>query len=421
MTGDGARRLLVHDYAGHPFQVQLSRELARRGHEVLHLHFGGFQTPKGPLARRADDPQTFAVEGLSIGEPFQKYRYARRLIQERRYGSVLAERILGFAPDVVISANSPLDAQVAAQKASDRCGARFVFWIQDVYSVAIAKTLRQRAPVIGPLVARRFTRLEQQTLRGSDAVVAITADFVPLLTTWGVSADRITVIENWAPLDDIRPLPKVNEWSRMHGLADKRVVMYSGTLGLKHDPAAFLSLAAGLADNDNVRVVVISEGLGADWLRERSADHPNLVLLPFEPFDAMSRVLASGDVLMAVLEPEAGVFSVPSKVLSYLAAGRPILGSIPADNLAAQIIVREGAGRIVAPGHPDDLLVAARELLADAGARRAAGANARAYAEAAFDIGRIADRFQAVLIPEGAGIPAFARRSLADPFVGTRQ
>ncbi len=421
MTGDGGRRILVHDYAGHPFQVQLSRELARRGHEVLHLHFGDFQTPKGPLARRADDPEAFTVEGLGIGEPFQKYRFARRLIQERKYGSVLARRILEFAPDAVISGNAPLDAQEAARTASRRCGARFVFWIQDVYSVAVTRTLRQKAPVIGPLVARRFTRLEQHTLRGSDAVVAITADFVPLLTTWGVSGDRITVIENWAPLDDIRPFPKDNEWSRAHGLANRRVLMYSGTLGLKHDPGVFLALASGLVDDDDVRVVVISEGLGADWLRERAADHPNLVLLPFQPFDAMSQVLASGDILMAVLEPEAGIFSVPSKVLSYLAAGRPILGSIPADNLAARIIVREGAGRIVAPGHPGDLLVAARELLADADARRAAGANARAYAEAAFGIGRIADRFQAVLIPEGARMPACDRRSLADPSLGTRQ
>ena len=177
IAGEGQRtsRVLVHDGSGHPFQVQLSRELARRGHEVLHLHFADFQTPKGPLAPRADDPHTFAVQGLGIGEPFQKYRFGRRLVQERRYGAVLARRIREFAPDVVIAANTPLDAQEAARKASHRTGARFVLWLQDVYSVAITRKVRTRAPVIGPLVAHRFTRLEQRTLRSSDAVVAITA------------------------------------------------------------------------------------------------------------------------------------------------------------------------------------------------------------------------------------------------------
>ena len=43
-------RILVSDYSGHPFQVQLSRELARRGHEVIHSYSAGFQTPKGNLA-----------------------------------------------------------------------------------------------------------------------------------------------------------------------------------------------------------------------------------------------------------------------------------------------------------------------------------------------------------------------------------
>lgn len=42
-------RILICDYSGHPFQVELSRGLAARGHAVLHLHFADFQTPKGNL------------------------------------------------------------------------------------------------------------------------------------------------------------------------------------------------------------------------------------------------------------------------------------------------------------------------------------------------------------------------------------
>ena len=96
---------------------------------------------------------------------------------------------------------------------------------------------------------------------------------MPTLTSWGVDARRITVIENWAPLDDLRPMDKVNAWSRVHGLADKRVIMYCGTLGLKHDPASFIALADAFSDDNDARVVVISEGLGADWLAKRSGAH----------------------------------------------------------------------------------------------------------------------------------------------------
>ncbi len=399
-------RIVVHDYAGHAFPVQLSRSLASRGHEVLHLHYADFQTPKGPLERRHDDPATLSIEGLTLGQPFRKYRFVRRLIQERRYGSVLARRIADYAPDVVISGGTPLDGQAAACAAAHRADAGFVFWIQDLYSVAIGRALRRIVGAVGPPLAYRFTRLEQRTLRRSDEVVAITDDFVPILTGWGIDAGRITVIENWASVDGIRPLAKDNEWSRTQGLADKRVVMYAGTLGLKHDPSVFVPLAQGLSAYDDVRVVVVSEGLGADWLKERSDDHPNLILLPFQPFEQMSQVLATGDIMLAILEPTAGVFSVPSKVLAYLAAGRPILGVLPADNLAARIIECSGAGQLVPTGDPRRLLEAASALLADEDTRRLWGESGRAYARATFDITAITDRFESVIGSAARSAPA---------------
>ena len=102
-------------------------------------------------------------------------------------------------------------------------------------------------------------------------------------------------------------------------------------------------------------------------------------------------------MLVAILEPEAGVFSVPSKVLTYHCAGRPILGSIPAENLAARIITREGSGVVTEPGDVDAFVEAARRLLADDELREDMGERARRYAEKAFDINRIGDEFEAVL------------------------
>ena len=70
-------------------------------------------------------------------------------------------------------------------------------------------------------------------------------------------------IENWAPVDELPARPRENEWARRHGLDGKPVLLYSGTLGLKHDPGLLHRLAEALPE---VAVVVASEGLGADWL-----------------------------------------------------------------------------------------------------------------------------------------------------------
>jgi glycosyltransferase involved in cell wall biosynthesis len=389
-------RILLHDYSGHAFLVQLARQLARDGHQVLHVHFPGFQTPKGALAPSPDDPPGFETRGLALPGAFAKYSFVRRLGQELDYGRRLAATILDWKPEIVFSANATLDPQHLAWRAAKRIGAPFVFWVQDINSVAIARILSRKLPVIGHLVAARYAALEKKLLRGSARAIVITEDFVPILERWGVPRARIDVVENWAPREELPPQPRDNPWARAHGLADKLVFLYSGTIGLKHDPGLLLAAAERFRDRPDIRVVVVSEGLGADWLRANGAGLPNLVLLPFQPFADLPQVVASGDVLMAVLDPDAGIYSVPSKVLTYLCAGRPLLAAMPAENLASRIVLRESAGLVVPPGDRAAFVAAAERLAADPELRATLARNAIAFADRSFDIAKVARRIEAI-------------------------
>ena len=128
-TGQSSRalRVVVHDYVGHPFQVQLSRELARRGMDVLHLHCGSFRTGKGDVDD-AGDPR-LRVEGITLSREFARYSPWTRLRQEREYGTKASARIREFRPDVVLSGNTPLLAQKRLLSETKRLGSRFVFWL----------------------------------------------------------------------------------------------------------------------------------------------------------------------------------------------------------------------------------------------------------------------------------------------------
>ena len=86
-------RIVVHDYAGHPNEVYMSRELARRGHDVLHLYAGSIETPRGELVKTPSDPPTFEVDGVFHTKPFLKHTYVRRQLQEIEYGRLLVNRI----------------------------------------------------------------------------------------------------------------------------------------------------------------------------------------------------------------------------------------------------------------------------------------------------------------------------------------
>ena len=393
------RRILVHDYAGHPFQIQISRELAARGHTVLHVHSASVQTPQGALTRRANETDRFGVQAITLSATIEKAAYFRRYWQERRYGAHLARAIRDFRPAVVISANTPLEAQARALRAARRADARFVFWLQDIQSVGFERTLQTRLGLAGALAARRFGRLERALLCASDHVVAISDDFLEILAGFGVPRQSTTVIENWASMAELPLRARDNPWAREQGIADKFCFLYSGTLGLKHDPELLVALADRYRAIHDVAVVVVSEGAGADYLARRKTELglSNLRVLPFQPYVALPDVMASADVLVALLERAAGVFSVPSKVLSYLCAGRAMLLAVPADNLAAKIVRRSAAGAVTDPDDRDAFLRAAERLRAGPEIRAAMASNAIKYAMQMFDIGAIGDRFEALL------------------------
>jgi glycosyltransferase involved in cell wall biosynthesis len=178
------------------------------------------------------------------------------------------------------------------------------------------------------------------------------------------------------------------------------VFLYSGTLALKHNPELLIQLALELRQEPNAVVVVVSEGLGRNHLESRKQELqlPNLLLIDFQPFESLPDVIASADVLIAMVDKDAGAFSVPSKVLAYLCAARPLLLSVPQSNLAARIVTENSAGLVVDPDDVDRFVQSALHLASNRERALELASHARAYAVSTFDITKITDRFESVLL-----------------------
>ena len=395
-------RINLHDYSGHPFQAQLARELAARGHEVVHTHAAQYETGHGQLKRLPDDPEGLEFESITASAPLIKYSPLRRTRFELSYARAWRQRLETQEFDLIIACNIPLFALARMQPYFRRRNLPWMLWHQDIYSLGVAgEANRQLPPAAAKAVKELAQRLEQNQIKNSRAVVAIGDEFVRQYERWGLRTDHAHVIGNWAPLDELVPGARDNDWSRLQHLPTEPVrLLYAGTLGRKHNPA----LLVELLDDARVRGVnafltVISEGVGADQLVQMCVGRTDVKILGYQDADYFSDVLASADILIALLEPDAANFSVPSKVLSYLSAGRPIIALVPDGNPAA-LDVNE-AGGCVAPPTSEGAIEAAGWLAGiknDKAALAILGRRARALAEQRFDITRIGDEFEEILL-----------------------
>ncbi|MDT4933879.1 MAG: hypothetical protein QOK11_1771 [Pseudonocardiales bacterium] len=395
-------RLNLHDFSGHPFQAQLARTLAARGHEVLHGYSAQYITGHGRLEVGAQDPAGLRIEGLSAAAPMVKYSPVGRTRFELAYARAWKWQLDAEQFDVVVACNVPLFALARMRRYFARRSQPWVLWHQDVYSLGVAAEAARKLPApVANAVRNRVERIERAQIESADAVVAIGEPFREQYARWGARRDHVTVIPNWAPLDELVPGRRDNPWGRRHGLPVEPVrLMYAGTLGRKHNPLLLLDLLDGArARGVDVTLIVVSEGVGADDLAAASAGRSDVRILGYQPAEELGDVLASADVMVALLEPDAAQFSVPSKVLSYLSVGRPTIALVPGANPCAED-VRAAGGYVAEPDQAGAHEAAAWLAMFshDPGGFTVLGERARALAVKRFDIDLISSKFEEILV-----------------------
>jgi len=136
--------------------------------------------------------------------------------------------------------------------------------------------------------------------------------------------------------------------------------------------------ARRLAGRDDVVFVINGGGSGLDELRRRAEGLPNVRFVGYQATERLPEVLRAADLHVVPLRAGLGSSSVPSKLYSILAAGRPVLASVDAGTEVARVLETAGAGVSVPPDDQtafdralDELLAAPERLVAQGDAGRA--------------------------------------------------
>jgi glycosyltransferase involved in cell wall biosynthesis len=106
----------------------------------------------------------------------------------------------------------------------------------------------------------------------------------------------------------------------------------------------------------------------------------NLHFLPLQPDDIFPSVLAAADMLVVNQRGTVTDMSLPSKLTSYFAAGRPVVAAAASNSETAREITLSRGGLVVAPDNPSALLDGLMRVACDAGLTQHLASNAQAFA-----------------------------------------
>jgi glycosyltransferase involved in cell wall biosynthesis len=387
------------DYGCHGFCFRLALKMRERGLAVDYVVNGSLESPNLSSLPSWTEQAPALVRNIICERPYGKMGLRDRLKGELEWGRRCVALLEETRPEAIIVTCVPLTAVTAIHRWALSRKVPFIYWLQDIQSRAIHDLLGRKLGMPGRTLGAFAHIWEQDILEQSDMVITIAPGHEKELPPAVRRSGRHALLENWANIEESPEHPVANSWSCAHGLHQTANILYSGTLGLKHDLNTFYALAKRFQPRPDVRIVIVSSGQAAEKVQAKamSLGLKNLVVLPFQPYAEVPKVLASAAVLIAPLDASAGAFCVPSKILSYLCAARPTVLAIDKSNAAAQTIRNAGAGYVVPSGQTNAFVESVETLLNDPDLRLQLGRSARAYAEKTFAIENVIQRFLEIL------------------------
>ena len=175
-----------------------------------------------------------------------------------------------------------------------------------------------------------------------------------------VNEDKIKVIYPWVDTSFIKPIEKSENWFvEKHGLVGKKVVLYSGNMGVTHDLMTLLEAAKEIQSIDNnYHFLFVGDGTQNESLVSFKEEHElyNVSFLPYQDADVLPYSFASADFGIVSLGSGAEGLSVPSKTFYLLSAGAAIIAITESGSEIESLVNENNCGISIQPKDKNKLI-----------------------------------------------------------------
>jgi colanic acid biosynthesis glycosyl transferase WcaI len=348
------------------FTTYRAEYLAAAGHDVAVCttfpYYPEWKVPPGYAGKLTASEQRNGVQIL------RSYAYIpnpatslKRILHEASF--IVTSMIRAVAqkrPDLLLVVSPPLGLAVNAILLSRLWRIPYVFDVEDLQPDSAAEL-----NMLPSWALRLLYRVENAAYRHAALVTTLTNGMRKRIIGKGVAAEKVDLLEARVDdsLFDIEP-SEGNAFRQRYGLDKQFLVTHSGNMGVKQGLDVIVDAAVLNRADDSMQFLLVGDGAVRARIQRKVAELElrNVRFLPLLDATDFRGLLAASDVCLLTQQKSVSEIAFPSKVVTYLAAGRPVIASVNADCEIAETIRESGGGRIVAPEDAAGLLAAIMEL-----------------------------------------------------------
>ena len=348
------------------FTTYRAEHLAASGHEVevctAFPYYPEWKVPAqyaGKVALSEDRNRVKIIRSYAyIPNPVTALK---RIAHEASFVASATIRAVGRKrPDVLLVVSPPLGLAAAAILLSGVWRIPYVFDVMDLQPDAAGDL-----GMLPAWVVKGLYKVEAAAYRHARMVTTLTPSMKKRIIDKGVSEEKVELLEPRMDesLVDLKP-EEASAFRKKYHVGEKFLVTHSGNMGVKQGLNVILDAAALNRDDDSMLFLFVGNGADCERIQIRAGGMKlsNVRFLPLLEQGDFRGLLAASGVCLVTQQQTVSEIAFPSKIVTYLAAGRPIIASVNPDCEVARVVTESGAGRVVDAEEPEALAAALREM-----------------------------------------------------------
>ena len=252
--------------------------------------------------------------------------------------------------DLVLYSTPPITVAKPVSYIKKRDGATTYLLLKDIFPQNAVDLGMMSKTGIKSLIYKMFRRKEQRLYRLSDRIGCMSqanVDYLLAHNCW-IDPAKVEVCPNSIePVDVSVSAAERDQMRKKYGLpTDKKVFVYGGNLGRPQAIPFIIDCLASQANREDAFFFIVGDGteygrLRAFCDREKLANVKLMAGIPKEDYD---RMIAACDVGLIFLDHRFTIPNFPSRLLSYMQAGLPVICSTDPNTDIGTVVSEGGFG-----------------------------------------------------------------------------